>query len=98
MQSCVVPLDPVEGAVSESFALRYGPPEAEPVETGTADDDIAFEPLAAEFIDIGEAVAQEFSLALPAFPRSAEASIETEPPADDSPFAALSPLADRREP
>jgi len=98
VQSCVVTLDPVEGAVSESFALRYGPPEAEPVETGTADDDIAFEPLAAEFIDIGEAVAQEFSLALPAFPRSAEASIETEPPADDSPFAALSPLADRREP
>ncbi len=99
VQSCVVTLDPVEGAVSESFALRYGPPEAEEGGAGTADDDIAFEPLAADFIDIGEAVAQEFSLVLPAFPRDPAASLETEqPPVDDGPFTALSRLANRREP
>ena len=99
VQSCVVTLDPVEGAVSETFALRYGPPEVEEGETGTGDDDIAFEPLAADFIDIGEAVAQEFSLVLPAFPRDPAASLEMQQPeVDDGPFTPLSRLANRREP
>jgi uncharacterized metal-binding protein YceD (DUF177 family) len=100
VQSCVVTLDPVEGAVSESFALRYGPPEAEEeAGAGTAEDDIAFEPLAADFIDIGEAVAQEFSLVLPAFPRDPEASLEMDQAeVDDGPFTPLSRLANRREP
>src|SRR6202035_3901663 len=96
----VVTLDPVEVAVSESFALRYGPPEAEEeAGAGTAEDDIAFEPLAADFIDIGEAVAQEYSLLLPAFPRDPEASLEMDQAeVDDGPFTPLSPLANRREP
>jgi uncharacterized metal-binding protein YceD (DUF177 family) len=78
-QSCVVTLDPVPGAVSEEFTLLYGPPEAEESATGGGED-IAFEPLAADAIDIGEAVAQEFSLALPLFPRSPEATAKTEEP------------------
>jgi uncharacterized metal-binding protein YceD (DUF177 family) len=100
VQSCVVTLDPVEGAVCESFALRYGPPEAEEeAGAGTAEDDIAFEPLVADFIDIGEAVAQEFSLVLPAFPRDPKASLEMDQPeVDDGPFTPLSRLANRREP
>jgi uncharacterized metal-binding protein YceD (DUF177 family) len=99
VQSCVVTLDPVEGAVCESFALRYGPPEEEEAGAGTAEDDIAFEPLAADFIDIGEAVAQEFSLVLPAFPRDPEASLEMDQAeVDDGPFTPLSRLANRREP
>ena len=100
VQSCVVTLDPIAGAVTESFALRYGPPEAEEeAGSGTAEDDIAFEPLAGDFIDIGEAVAQEFSLVLPAFPRDPAASLEIEQPeVDEGSFTPLSRLANRREP
>lgn len=89
-QACIVTLDPVAGSVSERFQLRYGPPEVE--ESAPAgDDDPAFEPLDGEAIDIGEAVAQEFSLSLPPFPRSADAVIEIEAPdeAEGGPFAAL---------
>ena len=96
-QSCVVTLDPVEGAMAANFALRYGPPEAE--SENSVNDDLAFEPLVADFIDVGEAVAQEFSLALPAFPRSPGALLEVEEgSAGSEPFAALSPLADRLKP
>ena len=45
----------------------------------------AFEPLVGEAIDIGEAVAQEFSLALPPFPRSPEIRVETETEPDPRP-------------
>ncbi len=97
VQSCVVTLDPVGGAVSEEFTLLYGPPEAEA--GGAAEDDVAFEPIPGTAIDVGEAVAQQFSLALPPFPRSPGASLEAEAaPADDSgSFAgALSRLVERR--
>jgi uncharacterized metal-binding protein YceD (DUF177 family) len=97
-QECGVTLDPVPGSVASGFALRYGPPEAEP-ETET-DDDPAFEPLFGDAIDIGEAVAQEVSLALPPFPRAADAVVEIEMPKDEDengPFAALARLA-RGEP
>ena len=99
VQECVVTLEPIEGAVAAEFSLRYGPPEAEEAATGAADDEIAFEPLTEDAIDIGEAVAQEFSLALPPFPRSPEAIIESEaPPAEASgPFAALSRLMPPRD-
>jgi uncharacterized metal-binding protein YceD (DUF177 family) len=93
-QECIVTLDPVPGQVSERFQLRYGPPEAE--ETAPAgDDDPAFEPLEKDSIDIGEAVAQEFSLALPPFPRADDAVVEVAAPENDdadSPFAALARL------
>ena len=101
-QSCVVTLDPVAGTVAGQFALVYGPPESEAAADAIAEDDIAFEAIVGAAIDIGEAVAQEFSLALPPFPRSPgatlEASVEAEPAPDDSgPFAAaLARLADRR--
>ena len=96
VQSCVVTLDPVPGTVSERFSLRYGPPEAED-SAAAAGDDVAFEPLNTDVIDIGEAVAQEFSLALPPFPRSPDAIIEAEEPlpGNDSPFSALSRLSER---
>jgi uncharacterized metal-binding protein YceD (DUF177 family) len=94
-QSCVVTLDPVDGVMAANFALRYGPPEAEGEDT--SEDEVAFEPLVNDFIDIGEAVAQEFSLALPIFPRSPGAVLEIEePPPEEGPLAALSRLADRQ--
>lgn len=92
-QHCIVTLDPVAGNVAERFQLRYGPPEAEP-EAPSGDDDPAFEPLAGESIDIGEAVAQECSLSLPPFPRAPGAVVEIDAAeaADDGPFAALAKL------
>jgi uncharacterized metal-binding protein YceD (DUF177 family) len=97
VQECVVTLDPVDGAMAASFTLRYGPPEHESADG--IDEEDAFEPLVNDFIDIGEAVAQEFSLALPSFPRSPGAVLEIEEePADAGPFAALSRLADREKP
>jgi uncharacterized metal-binding protein YceD (DUF177 family) len=96
-QQCIVTLDPVPSRVSERFELRYGPPEAEETAPG-GDDDPAFEPLAGETIDIGEAVAQEFSLALPPFPRAPDAVVEVaadEPPGD-GPFAALAKFPRRQ--
>src|SRR6202030_3622687 len=64
----------------------------------SSEDEPAFEPLVGDVIDIGEAVAQEFSLALPSFPRSPGAALEIEgTPPDGGPFAALSRLADRQE-
>jgi uncharacterized metal-binding protein YceD (DUF177 family) len=101
-QPCIITLDPVAGSVGEQFRLRYGPPEAE--ETAPAgEDDPAFEPLEGESIDIGEAIAQEFSLALPPFPRAPDAIIAAEPEEDpegagaEGPFAVLAKLR-RSEP
>jgi len=90
-QECIVTLEPIAGRVAERFQLRYGPPEAED-EVPSGDDDPAFEPLVSDEIDIGEAVAQEFSLLLPPFPRFPDAVVEGdgEPsPEEDGPFAAL---------
>ncbi|HTQ34404.1 MAG TPA: YceD family protein [Stellaceae bacterium] len=97
-QECIVTLDPIAGSASERFQLRYGPPEAE-AEAPAGDDDPAFEPLDGEAIDIGEAVAQEFSLCLPPFPRSPDAAIEVgeSGETDDGRFAALAKFR-RREP
>ncbi|HEX3953575.1 MAG TPA: DUF177 domain-containing protein [Stellaceae bacterium] len=98
-QSCIVTLEPVAGAVSEIFELLYGPPDDDAAALDTVSaDDIAFEPLQADAIDVGEAVAQEFSLALPPFPRRPDADLDTEMPPQEretSPFAALSELVDR---
>jgi uncharacterized metal-binding protein YceD (DUF177 family) len=92
-QCCAATLEPVHGTVEERFSLVYGPaPEAEP-EIVIGDDEPAFEPLNGNSIDIGEAVAQELSLALPVFPRHPEAVIDeagAEPL--QGPFTALARL------
>ena len=94
VQSCVVSLEPVAGAISDRFFLVYGPPEEEPREIASGGDEAAFEPMVGDAIDIGEAVAQELSLALPLFPRDSATSMDiefAEIPAT-SPFASLAPL------
>jgi uncharacterized metal-binding protein YceD (DUF177 family) len=90
-QECIISLEPVAGSVSESFALRYGPPEAASRELELTSEEDAFEPLDGEAIDIGEAVAQELSLALPTAPRLPDAVIEEAAgeKTDDGPFASL---------
>src|SRR5438270_613005 len=74
-----------------TFSLVYGPaPEEEP-ETALTSEEPAFEPLDGNLIDIGEAVAQELSLALPIFPRDPEARIDEAAMAEplEGPFAML---------
>ena len=90
VQGCIVTLDPVAGSVRERFQLRYGPLEAE-ADAPSGDNDPAFEPLGREVIDVGEAVAQEFSLALPPFPRAPDAVVPVEAPEtpENGPFAVL---------
>jgi uncharacterized metal-binding protein YceD (DUF177 family) len=100
VQSCVVTLEPVAGVISDRFFLVYGPPEEEPRGIPSSGDEAAFEPLMGDAIDIGEAVAQELSLALPAFPRDSVASMDiefTEMPSA-GPFESLAPLRRPTEP
>jgi uncharacterized metal-binding protein YceD (DUF177 family) len=100
-QRCIVTLDPIGGVLAEGFELLYGPPEAEEAAAGMVGEDVAFEPLIGDAIDIGEAVAQEFSLALPPFPRSPDipidnaAETESDSAAASNPFAGLLRLVDR---
>jgi uncharacterized metal-binding protein YceD (DUF177 family) len=90
-QCCAVTLEPVRGAVSDRFSLVYGPSPEEEQEIALTSDEPAFEPLNGNSIDIGEAVAQELSLALPIFPRDPEARIDQAVMAEplEGPFATL---------
>ena len=99
VQSCVVTLEPVAGAVSDRFMLIYGPAEAEQQEIGSQQDEAAFEPLNGDVIDIGEAVAQELSLSLPVFPRHPDAKIDAETLVESTggPFISLARLKQRME-
>lgn len=98
-QCCAVSLEPVRGTVCDRFSLVYGPATDPEPEIGFGDDEPAFEPLNEASIDIGEAVAQELSLALPAFPRHPEAIIDDAAPAKppEGPFAALLHLREGAE-
>jgi uncharacterized metal-binding protein YceD (DUF177 family) len=93
-QCCAVTLEPVRGAISHRFSLIFGPAPEEEQEIAFSGDEPAFEPLTGDAIDIGEAVAQELSLALPQFPRLADATIDdlgAAEPAEGA-FAALASL------
>jgi len=109
VQRCVVTLEPVAASLDEPFHLLLGPIGGAPEEPGGGDLIVDLdepEPLEGDDVDIGELVAQQLSLALDPYPRSAgigdapepiragEAAGEGTPPAD-SPFAAL---AARRKP
>ena len=90
-QCCAVTLEPVRGAVSDRFSLVYGPAPEHEQEIALTSDEPVFEPLHGSSIDIGEAVAQELSLALPIFPRDPEARLEEAAIAEplQGPFATL---------
>jgi uncharacterized metal-binding protein YceD (DUF177 family) len=101
VQPCVVTLEPVPGAVEAEFSLVYAPDAPEAIEDVlVSGDEEIVEPLVGESIDIGEAAAQELSLALDPFPRAPGAELpatEPEPIAEaaeirQSPFAALAKL------
>jgi uncharacterized metal-binding protein YceD (DUF177 family) len=98
-QDCVITLEPVTDTVLGSFSLLYGPIDEATAQTEPGADDPVFEPLTGGAIDIGEAVAQELSLALPEFPRHPDAAsdpaigtVEPAPGPVDPAFAALARL------
>jgi len=73
VQACIVTTDPVPSHVTDSFTLIYRPD----VDEETADqmaldnpEDEIIEPLMGDSIDIGEAVAQQLSVAMDPYPRS----------------------------
>jgi uncharacterized metal-binding protein YceD (DUF177 family) len=106
VQLCGVTLEPFTDRITDSAAVLY---RREPPPEPLAVEDEDYELLAGDTIDIGEAVAQQLSLALPAFPRAPGATVpalatdEGEIPAsvqsraDESivphPFAELAKLA-----
>jgi uncharacterized metal-binding protein YceD (DUF177 family) len=95
-QACAITSEPVPAHLAENFTLTFGAVEesSEIVLDGDAEP---VEPLDDGVIDIGEAVAQQLSLALDPFPRAPGASLEEEADLSDrgpreSPFAALAKL------
>jgi uncharacterized metal-binding protein YceD (DUF177 family) len=99
-QICGVSLEPFASRVSDRFTLLYrkAAPTSEP-----APEEEDWEPIPAEAIDLGEAVAQQLSLVLDPFPRAPGAELAAELGAapvesagcegEPHPFAALARLA-----
>jgi uncharacterized metal-binding protein YceD (DUF177 family) len=92
VQECVVTLEPVASRIEDSFTLLYGASAEAAGEITLNGEAELVEPLAGSSIDIGEAVAQQLSLALDPFPRAPGVEAPAPPAADgkpESPFAAL---------
>jgi len=96
VQGCVVTLEPVASHVTDSFSLLYGQSQndaSEVVLNGAAE---LVEPLEGDVIDIGEAAAQQLSLALDPYPRAPGTELgEASGGMGDSPFAALAKLREK---
>ncbi|MBK6708579.1 MAG: DUF177 domain-containing protein [Sphingomonadales bacterium] len=104
LQACVASGEPVPASIEESFRIRFVAEasydaDAE-VELDADDCDTLFHDGRA--IDLGEAVAESFALALDPFPRSAnaDAALKAAGVKDESeagPFGALAALKDKLE-
>ena len=102
VQTCVVTLEPVDGAIERRVDIRFGPADTDLAADGalvvSVEDDV--EPLPEGGFDIGEIVAAELSLLLDPFPRHADADklqedAETASNSEEkpeSPFSALAAL------
>jgi uncharacterized metal-binding protein YceD (DUF177 family) len=91
VQECVVSLEPVRQRVAEPVAWRLLPEGAEPADGEEDPDDI---PCPGNQADLGEALAQQLSLALDPYPRAPDAELPEDPgaAAAHGPFAALAKL------
>ena len=76
-QRCVVTLEPVPQTVESDFVLLFTR-EQDGEEVDLAFEDEVVEVLEGSDIDIGEAAAQELSVALDPYPRAASAQLEVE--------------------
>ncbi|NBC33350.1 MAG: DUF177 domain-containing protein [Alphaproteobacteria bacterium] len=81
-RDCAVTLEPFAAAVAEDFSLRFARRSAEAGATAAAEEEVEcelegedIEPLTGETVDVGEAVAQYFYLALEPFPRAPGAAV-----------------------
>ena len=101
-QACVATGEPVPAQLEEPFRIRFiaetGFDEESEVELDAEDCDTLFHD--GRTIDLGEAVAQSFALALDPFPRSAnaDAALKAAGVKDESaagPFGALAALKDK---
>ncbi|HEV2550152.1 MAG TPA: DUF177 domain-containing protein [Stellaceae bacterium] len=89
VQECVVTLEPVRSQVEDRFVLLYGP-ASETSDVMLREDEEVLEPIVDDQIDLGEAVAQQLSLAIDPFPRASGAAAPSGPGEGIvSPFAAL---------
>jgi uncharacterized metal-binding protein YceD (DUF177 family) len=91
VQECVVTLEPVASRVEDRFTLLYGHAQGDARDVVLSGEAELVEPISGSTLDIGEAVAQQLSLALDPYPRAPEA-MAAAPAAgssDASPFAAL---------
>ena len=90
VQECVVTLEPVTQTVEEEVVLRILGPEEEPSDDPEAPDEIAAE---GDSVDLGEAIAEQLSLALDPYPRAPGAALPGEEEGGEAaptgPFAAL---------
>lgn len=95
-QSCVVTLEPVRQHVEEAFEILYSDDVTHEQSVIGAVSDIAWpEPLPEGPLDVGEAVAEQLSLALDPYPRAPGVTLEpqwTEGSKAAKPFAALGKL------
>jgi len=103
VQTCVVTLDPVENEVEEPISLRFVSEErleapAREVMVD-AEEEEETEPLPGDVIDLGEAVAEQFGVALDPYPRKPGAVMTPGRDQDDTgpgnPFAVLRNLGRR---
>lgn len=100
-QACVVTLDPVASRIDEAFSLLYGAVD-EQKDILLDSDSETVEAIEGGMVDIGEAVAQQLSLALDSFPRAPGAAAQISAVASgekrlDSPFAVLAKLRKAEE-
>lgn len=107
VQQCVVSLEPVPAAVTDSFKVSYGEvdlgPDAVDLEIDYEEADPP-EPIVGGAIDLGAIVAEHLSLALDPYPRKPDASlvkeyspetpkiVEETQPATRKPFSGLDKL------
>ncbi|MCQ9154825.1 YceD family protein [Acidomonas methanolica] len=101
---CVVTAEPFEDVISEAFTLRFVPQRRFREEAALEIEAVDEVPYEGREIDLGEATAEQFALALPPFPRAPGAFLDEavdEAPRDESgetgesrpnPFAALAHL------
>ncbi len=89
VQTCVISLEEFAADVEERFRLRFVPvgQETDEIDPADPEDEVAY---AAGMLDLGEAAAEQLSLALDPYPRQPGSSLpEGEPDAIPHPFDVL---------